>query len=205
MTTEELITAIDELSSEDRRAVAEAIGWKMTEREGLDFGHWITVKLPELREAQRAAQAAKAKVVAALREAGTITKPVAEADAPEGFTAWEPADNELELPMTGDRYYRVGRVWESLTDFNASEPGLPQNWAAWSDVTDELFPPEDENAPAEYADNKRWKQGQRVTFEGAIYTCLADHFAAPGWTPVNAYAYWHKDEAAVSAAVVSEE
>ena len=205
MTTDDLIAAIGELKNDDLRTVAEAIAWQMTSAESSDFGYWITVKLPELRETKRAAQEAKAKVVTDLRKAGTITRPVTEADAPDGFTFWAPTDTELELPMTGDRYFRVGRVWESLRDFNDAEPGLPQNWAAWRDVTDELFPPEAENAPLKYTDNKRWKQDQRVTFEGDTYTCLADHFAAPGWTPVNAYAYWHKDEAAVSAAVVSEE
>lgn len=194
MTTEELITAIDELSSEDRRAVAEAIGWKMTEREGLDFGHWITVKLPELRETKRAAQEAKAKVVTDLRKNGTITKPVTEADRPDDFTDWKPAGTELELPMTGDRYYRVGRVWESLRDFNDTEPGLPQNWATWRDITDILFPPEDENAPIEYGDNRRWTVGQRATFNGTTYTCRTDHYAAPGWNPVTAHAYWQKEE-----------
>lgn len=205
MTTDDLIAAIGELKTDDLRTVAEAIAWQMTSAESSDFGYWITVKLPELRETKRAAQEAKAKVVTDLRNAGTISKPVTEADAPDGFTFWAPTDTELELPMTGDRYFRVGRVWESLRDFNDSEPGLLQNWAAWRDITDEIFPPEDANAPVEYTDNKRWKQGQRVTFEGDTYTCLTDHYAAPGWTPANAYAYWHKDEAAVSAAVVSEE
>ncbi|OFL77611.1 carbohydrate-binding protein [Corynebacterium sp. HMSC077B05] len=205
MTTDDLIAAIGELKTDDLRAVAEAIAWQMTSAESSEFGYWITVKLPELRETKRAAQEAKAKVVTDLRNAGTISRPVTEADAPDGFTAWEPTDTELELPMTGDRYYRVGRVWESLRDFNGAEPGLPQNWAAWRDITDEIFPPEDENAPIEYGDNRRWTAGQRATFNGITYTCRTDHYAAPGWTPVNAYAYWHKDEAAVSAAVVSEE
>lgn len=204
MTTDELIAAIGELKTADLRTVAEAIAWQMTSAESSDFGYWITVKLPELRETKRAAQEAKAKVVTDLRKNGTITKPVTEADAPDGFTFWAPTDTELELPMTGDRFFRVGRVWESLRDFNDSEPGLPQNWAAWSDVTDELFPPEDENAPLEYTDNKRWKQGQRVNFEGTIYTCLTDHYAAPGWNPVTAHAYWAKDEAAAGAAVAAE-
>lgn len=204
MTTDDLIAAIGDLKTDDLRAVAEAIAWQMTSAESSDFGYWITVKLPELRKTKRAAQEAKAKVVTDLRKAGTITKPVTEADAPEGFTVWEPAATELELPMTGDRYYRVGRVWESLRDFNSAEPGLPQNWATWRDITDILFPPEDENAPIEYGDNRRWTVGQRATFNGTTYTCRTDHYAAPGWNPVTAHAYWQKEEPAFGATVAAE-
>ena len=204
MTTDDLIAAIGELKTDGLRTVAEAIAWQMTSAESSDFGYWITVKLPELRETKRAAQEAKAKVVTDLRKNGTITKPVTEADAPDGFTFWAPTDTELELPMTGDRYFRVGRVWESLRDFNDSEPGLPQNWAAWRDITDEPFPPEDISKPVDYHDNARWASGTRVNFEGDTYTCLTDHYAAPGWNPVTAHAYWQKEEPAAVVAVAEK-
>lgn len=158
---------------------------------------WSAVRAEQKqREAQAAANAQMAGMIRQMRENGAMVAPVETADTPEGFTEWvNPGTDQTKMPLQGDRYFRIGRVWESLVDFNTYEPGLPENYAAWRDVTDELFPPTGEDGqlePIPYEDNKHYSYGQLVNYDGATYMCINDHFAAQGWTPLNAHAMWQK-------------
>lgn len=204
MPIEELTTEVAKLTGDQARTIAETAAKQLTTDELRDFRYYISVTLPDERKAAEAAAATKAAVVTELREQGVIDKPVDKADSPEGYTQWTKARDDMRLPMTGDKYYNNTRVWESLIDFNTTEPGLPQHWAAWRDVTDELFPPKDANAPVEYTDNHHWKAGDRVNFKDTIYVCTGDHYAAPGWNPGAAHAYWQKEEPDAVAADAEE-
>ena len=155
---------------------------------------WMAVRAEQkAREAKAIAGDQMTGMIHQLRENGALPAPVADAESPEGYSEWvSPGTDQTKMPLKGDRFYRVGRVWESLVDFNSWEPGLPENHAAWRDVTDELFPPEDTSTPAPYEDNRHYSYGALVEYDGAVYMCINDHFAAQGWTPVNAHAMWQK-------------
>lgn len=63
-------------------------------------------------------------------------------------------------------------------------------------VTDELFPPTGADGQAEpipYKDNRHYGYGQLIEYNGSIYMCMADHYAALGWTPENAHANWQNN------------
>lgn len=177
-----------------------------------DFDGWQTnlaniptEKLTDAWQAVRAEQKSRdVKAIAGdqmigminqLRENGALAAPVQAAATPEEFSEWQnPGTDQTKMPLKGDHFYRNERVWESLVDFNSWEPGLPENHAAWRDVTDELFPPEDTSTPAPYEDNKHYSYGALVDYNGTTYMCVNDHYAAPGWTPENAHANWQKQE-----------
>jgi len=175
-----------------------------------DFDDWKnnlvnipTEKLTDARMAVREEQKSReAKVIVGdqmagmirqLRENGTLPAPVGDAETPEGYSEWvSPGVDQTKMPLRGDRFYHNGKVWESLVDFNSWEPGAEGTWSAWSDITVILFPPAEDDEPVEYADGQQYTAGQRVIFNGDVYECVNDHYAAPGWTPVNAYANWQK-------------
>ena len=50
-------------------------------------------------------------------------------------------------------------------------------------------------APEEYIPGKWYRGGDRVTFEGAAYTCTAPDGQVCTWSPYEYPAYWSKDEA----------
>ena len=87
------------------------------------------------REAQDAVNSQVVQVIRSLRESGAIASPVEYADTVEGYTPWQDAGgDQTRMPLQGDRYQYGGRVYESLKDFNAREPGAD----TWVDVTGEL-------------------------------------------------------------------
>lgn len=155
---------------------------------------WMAVRAEQkAREAKAIAGDQMIGMIHQLRENGALPAPVTAAESPEGYSEWaSPGTDQTKMPLKGDRFYRVGRVWESLVNFNSWEPGLPENHAAWRDVTDQLFPPEADAAPIVYEDNKHYSYGALVEYDGATYICTQDHFAAQGWTPENAHANWQK-------------
>lgn len=155
---------------------------------------WMAVRAEQkAREAKAIAGDQMIGMIQQLRENGALDAPVTDAESPEEFSEWvDPGTDQTRMPLKGDRFYRNQRVWESLVDFNSWEPGLPENHAAWRDVTDQLFPPEADAAPIPYEDNKHYSAGTLVEYDGANYMCINDHFAAQGWTPVNAHANWQK-------------
>lgn len=157
---------------------------------------WQAVRAEQKnREAQAIVGDQMTEMIHQLRENGALDAPVQAAATPEEFSEWvNPGTDQTKMPLKGDRYFCKGRVWESLVNFNSWEPGLPENHAAWRDVTDELFPAEADAEPIPYGDNKHYSYGQLVEYDGATYMCTQDHFAAQGWTPVNAHAMWQKQE-----------
>ena len=157
---------------------------------------WMAVRAEQkAREAKNIAGEQMAGMIHQLRENGALPAPVEGAESPEGYSEWvNPGTDQTKMPLKGDRHFRKGRVWESLVDFNNWEPGLHENYAAWRDVTDDLFPPAGEGEPIPYEDNRHYSYGALVEYDGATYMCINDHFAAQGWTPVNAHANWQKKE-----------
>lgn len=157
---------------------------------------WMAVRAEQKsREAKAIAGDQMLGMIHQLRENGALAAPVVDAATPEDFSEWvNPGTDQTKMPLKSDRFYRNGRVWESLVDFNSWEPGLPENHAAWRDVTDQLFPPASDAEPALYEDNRHYSYGALVEFDGAVYMCTQDHFATQGWTPVNAHANWQKQE-----------
>lgn len=190
--TTKLIEQIKAASPEYAMEVAQTAAQQLTDEEHLRFRSWNYTEETKRRESEAAKYAGQAELIHQLRDAGTLDAPVAEADSPDGFTAWvSPGTDATVMPLRGDRCRHDGRVWESLVDFNSWEPGAEGTWSAWADVTDVLFPPTD-GKPIEYVDNQHYQVGQKVIFNGEVYECAKDHFAAPGWTPVNAHAMWQK-------------
>ena len=92
------------------------------------------------------------------------------------------------------------RVWLStFPGINTDTPGGEGTWAAWQDITTQVCPaPVDEETgqpvPEPYTDSRQYTAGDLVTFDGSTYRCTGNHYAAPGWTPTNAHAYWHKED-----------
>lgn len=53
--------------------------------------------------------------------------------------------------------------------------------------------PEPDQAPDDYVAGKWYKAGDRVSFEGATYTCTAPDSAVCVWSPAEYPDYWKKD------------
>lgn len=192
MSIETLLEEIKKAPPEHAVEIAQAAAQQLTDEEHQRFRSWNYAEETKRRESEAAKHAGQAELIHQLREAGTIDAPVAEADSPAGFTAWtSPGTDTTAMPLRGDRYTHGDRVWESLVDFNSWEPGAEGTWSAWADITDVLFPPAD-GEPVEYADGQQYTAGQQVLFNGTVYECVIDHYAAPGWTPENAHAMWQK-------------
>lgn len=192
MSIETLLEEIKNAPPEHAVEIAQTAAQQLTNEDHQRFRSWNYDAETKRREAEAAKHAGQAELIHQLRESGTIDAPVTEADSADGFTAWtSPGTDTTSMPLRGDRYAHGGRVWESLVDFNSWEPGADGTWSAWSDITDVLFPASD-GEPVEYADAQHYTAGQQVLFDGAVYECTQDHFAAQGWTPVNAHANWQK-------------
>lgn len=190
MSIETLLEEIKNAPSEHAVEVAQTAARQLTDKEHQRFRSWNYMEETKRRESEAAKHAGQSELIHQLRESGTIDAPVAEAESPDEFTAWvSPGTDATVMPLRGDRYAHNGRVWESLVDFNSWEPGAEGTWSAWADITDLLFPA-DGGEPVEYADGQQYTVGQRVLFNGDVYECVNDHYAAPGWTPVNAHGNW---------------
>lgn len=193
MSIETLLEEIKNAAPEYAVEIAQTAARQLTDKEFQRFRSWNYVDETNRRESEAAKHAGQSELIHQLRESGTIAAPVAEADSPDGFTAWtSPGTDVTAMPLRGDRYAHEGRVWESLVDFNSWEPGAEGTWSARSDITAMLFPPAEDAEPVEYADGQQYTAGQRVLFNGDVYECVNDHYAAPGWTPENAHANWQK-------------
>ena len=145
----------------------------------------------ERRRAEPLVDRARTELVTTLRDQGTLTPPdAATSDTPpEQVPAWaDPGTDHTRMYTAGQVVAHGGRIWESThPGLNHWEPS-PAAHAAWRDVT----PAEDPDAPIPYEDGRHYTAGQVVEFDSVEYECLIDHFAAPGWTPVNAHANWRK-------------
>lgn len=193
MSIETLLEDIKNAPPEHAMQIAQTAARQLTDEEHRQFRSWNHAVETKRRETEAAKHAGQSELIHQLRESGTIEAPVAEADSPSGFTAWaNPGTDVSVMPMRGDRFLHNGKVWESLVDFNIWEPGSEGTWSAWTDITVILFPPSEDAEPVEYADGQEYKAGQRVIFNGDVYECVNDHYAAPGWTPENAHANWQK-------------
>lgn len=53
--------------------------------------------------------------------------------------------------------------------------------------------PETSQQPAEYVPGKWYYNGNKVTFEGAVYTCTAPEGVVCTWSPAEFPAYWEAD------------
>lgn len=191
--TAELIEQVKTVTPEYAMEVAQAAAQQVPDSEFPRFRSWCYGDETKRRESESAKHAGQAELIHQLRESGRVDAPVAEAESPDGFTAWtSPGTDVTAMPLQGDRYAHEGRVWESLVDFNSWKPGAEGTWSAWSDITAVLFPPAEDAEPVEYADGQQYTAGQRVLFNGSVYECVIDHYAAPGWTPENAHANWQK-------------
>ena len=190
MSVETLLEEIKNAPPEHAVEIAQTAAQQLTDEQHQRFRSWNYSEETKRRESEAAKHAGQAELIHQLRESGTIGAPVVEAESPDGFTTWDsPGTDTTAMPLRGDRYTHGGRVWESLVDFNSWEPGAEGTWSAWSDITDFLFPAVDGD-PVEYADGQHYAVGQQVLFNGDVYECVNDHYAAPGWTPVNAHANW---------------
>ena len=168
--------------------------------------NWITLeRLQELRM-QPAIEASKAEVIAQLRDEGVV-------EAPKSVTVEAATATPGEVPAWVDPVGQIahgyapqsvvehdGRVWLStFPGINTYTPGGEGTWAAWQDITSQVRPaPVDEETgqpiPEPYTDSRQYTTGDLVTFDGHTYRATGDHYAAPGWTPINAHGYWHKED-----------
>lgn len=78
-----------------------------------------------------------------------------------------------------------GKTWASTTPFNVWEPGV----AAWREVVPEGAPPPEWVQPDS---TNPYNTGDKVTFEGAVYTSLIDNNV---WSPTGYPAGWSLDPA----------
>lgn len=189
----ELIEQIKNVTPEYAMEVAQVAAQQIPNEDFPRFRSWCYGDETKRREEVAAEEAGGAKMLQKLRESGVIDAPVREAESVDGFTGWvSPGADQTRMYLQGDRVKHDGAVWESLVDFNSWEPS-PDAHGAWVNITDALFPPADGDVLA-YADSTHYTAGDRATFDGIVYECTADHYAAPGWTPSNAHGYWSQVE-----------
>lgn len=148
---------------------------------------------------RREQESAKAEVIQQLQEAGTIPAPDygTTRDSADAAPEWvNPGTDHTKMYPQGAVITHNGKTWRSVTsNLNSWEPGT-ENGLTWAEVVlPDVEPAEGEELAGEtvpYQDNRQYEAGVRVNFNGEIYESTAAHFAASGWTPINAHAYWKK-------------
>ncbi|WP_018024372.1 carbohydrate-binding protein [Corynebacterium ulceribovis] len=109
---------------------------------------------------------------------------------------WEPGATGID-----------NRVWRDITPKPEPDPTeetqTPDDQAQEHPTADEEPPADEEPTaeastpqPPEYTDNRSYKAGDTVTYNGNTYQAQQDHFSAPGWTPLNAHMMWKRTEPA---------
>lgn len=155
------------------------------------------------RRAAPAVEAGKAEVVQSLRESGVVEGPPHADEVPAdaaAVPAWrDPGQDHSMMYLYGDVVSHGGRVWRSeVQGLNHWEPGGVGVYGnIWSDCTSPPPVEEDEdgNPVAQpYTDSRQYQAGEVVDYQGELYTCQQDHYAAPGWTPLNAHSMWKRNE-----------
>ncbi len=157
------------------------------------------------RRAAPEIEAGKAEVVQSLRESGAIKAPLHADVAPESpdgvskVPRWvNPGADHAKMYLVGDIVSHNGKVWRSeVNGLNHWEPGGVGVYGnIWSDCTPPPPVEEDEdgNPVAQpYTDSRQYQAGEVVDYQGELYTCQQDHYAAPGWTPENAHSMWKRN------------
>lgn len=146
------------------------------------------------RENKAATDQAVAVVIEGLQDAGKLARPEA-GDSIESAVPWKDPQGDPSMMYPAGVYVtNGGRTYLSKVRLNHWEPGAP---GVYQDVWEDVTPPEVDDGevkPVPYEEGRQWQAGERTIFEGASYTCMQSHFAAPGWNPRTAHGVWRKDD-----------
>lgn len=183
---------------------------RIPEHEFLTFRQWVADDEPKRREMEKTLTHAREEAVADIRAeiidqiaevAPELVAPVEPSGEPRPWADWHPLKPETHF-YYGDECAIDGRVFISRRDPSGRQPnvhspltpGAEPYWEEKPPASETVAPDEPEAEPtvAEYVDNRSYKAGDQVMFNGSLYECAGDHFAAPGWNPLNAHAYWRK-------------
>lgn len=165
-----------------------------------DLKLWIITAETTRRAQEPAVRAGQQEIITGLQADGKIPKPeYTDAGSVEDVDAvpeWaSPGTDKVKMYPQGAVVRHNDRVWESRTDLNHWEPGGAGVYdTVWRDITPP--PTTDDGAvlPQPYEDSRQYQVGEVVDYQGTLYECQQDHYAAPGWTPENAHAMWQKLE-----------
>src|SRR5699024_720997 len=166
-----------------------------------DLKLWLITEEDARRKAEPAIRRGQQEIITGLQADGKLPKPeYTDAGSVEDVDAvpeWEnPGTVKVKMYPQGAVVRHNDRVWESRTDLNHWEPGGAGVYdTVWRDITPP--PVNDETGevlPQPYEDSRQYQAGEVVDYQGTLYECQQDHYAAPGWTPESAHAMWQKLE-----------
>lgn len=119
------------------------------------------------------------------------------------WPAWKQPTGAHDAYSIGDKVSHNEEHYISQINGNTTEPGTDERW--WKKVAETVEEPDpEEPSEPEVDEYPEWKQptgahdayykGDRVTFEGAKYICIAPDGVACTWSPVQYPTYWEKVE-----------
>ena len=166
-----------------------------------DLKLWVITEETTRRQQEPAVRAGQQEIITGLQADGKLPKPeytdIDHIDAVDAVPEWEnPGNDKVKMYPQGAVVRHNDRVWESRTDLNHWEPGAPGVYGnVWKDITPPPATDEGEVLPQPYEDSRQYQVGEVVDYQGTLYECQQDHYAAPGWTPENAHTMWKQLEA----------
>lgn len=169
-----------------------------------DLKLWVITTETTRRQQEPAVRAGQQEIITGLQADGKLPKPeYTDAGSVEDVDAvpeWvSPGNDHAKMYPQGAVIRHNDRVWESRTDLNHWEPGGVGVYdTVWRDITPPPTTDEGEVLPQPYEDSRQYQAGEVVDYQGTLYECQQDHYAAPGWTPENAHAMWSTVEPAPS-------
>lgn len=169
---------------------------------------WIIVDETARREQEQAVRAGQQEIISELQADGVIPAPkygtADDATDVDRAADWvDPGTRHALMYPAGAVVAHADRLWESGVDMNHWEPGSPGVYNnVWKDITPPPRVDESEDSGSDapvaqpYEDSRQYRAGEVVHYDGSLYECQQDHYAAPGWTPLNAHAMWKQQGAA---------
>ena len=150
---------------------------QLTSDEFTEFYSWLTVDEVD----RRRAMPHQVELITELRESGELPAPqaadVATIETIESIPEWvDPGTNHARMYTEGNVVRHNGKVWESIIDLlNSWEPGN-DNGLTWRDITAQLQPNYDPNAPQPFKQptgaHDAYPLGARVIYNGKVYRSL---------------------------------
>lgn len=96
---------------------------------------------------------------------------------------WRQPNGATEAYPKGWRVSHKGKEWESLTPFNAWEPGADPNGNLWKDLT--TVP-----TAGQWTPGASVTVGQVLSYQGVQYRVIQAHTTSVGWEPPAVPALW---------------
>lgn len=155
----------------------------------IDFTEYDDEALDELRVAVLTEQERRATVASAPAQADSLSRRYLDAVGRTDGTEWVQPTGAHDAYPQGAVVQHGGKEWVSLTPANVWEPGV----SGWREQTGD-DPETGEPGVPEWVQptggHDAYNTGDRVTFEGAVYTSTIDGNV---WSPTDHPAGWTKE------------